>query len=104
MIVAVQQGSFNELIELSENLIDSINKIDTDELKQDITEYTRKLENYFINVKSLKPAEQNLEELKQIMLVHKKVTTLFIQERDNLSGKLKKLHTGKTMQNTYPCK
>ena len=106
MLQSKEQGSFNELLHLSENLVhslnDSNNDISEDELQLKVTEYTSKIENHFLALKSGHPSKHNLDELKQLMQIHEKVTVLFNQEKDKVSKKLKKLRAGKKMQNTYP--
>lgn len=92
---------FNDLVHLSEALIQSMQELDMDELKVKVTEYTQKMENHFLTLKSQKPLEQSLEEFKQLLLLHEKVTGYFLKEKQSLSRKLKSLHAGKAMQNTY---
>ncbi len=96
------QDSFTALVNLGNSLIHSSNELDRDELQKKVIEYTRKMKSYFLALKSRKAAEQNMEELAQLMLNHEKITAFFNKEKEKLSRKLKNLHVGKAMKNTYP--
>ena len=104
MFQVTQQQGFDELVNLSDELIQSINKSDPDVLLNKVSEYTGKMENYFLSLKLANPVQQNLTELKQLMSIHEKMINLFNEEKNKVSGELKNLHAGKAMQKTYPKK
>ena len=100
---AYQEG-YHQLIHLSDYLIQSMNELNIDELQKKVTEYTEKMENYFLAFKVDSSIENNTDELKELMHVHANVTHLFNNKKVQLSEKLKNLHAGKIMQSTYPDK
>lgn len=100
----LQQESYDQLLHLSESMIQSLNDLNVDELQNKVREYLRKIQNRVYALNSSKVTAQNLNELKQMILLHENITLLFNKERENLSKKLMKLHAGKKMQNTYPGK
>ena len=96
------QNSFTALVNLGNSLIHSSSELEADELQKKVMEYTSKMKSYFLALKSHKAVEQNREELDQLMLIHENITAFFNKEKEKLSRKLKNLHIGKAMKNTYP--
>ncbi len=98
------QESFNSLIILSEHICDLINDQDKniDELKKRILEYTQNIESHFLIQHKQDMSHVDLKALKQLLSTHEKITNLINDEKVKVSKKLKILHTGKEMQNTYP--
>lgn len=99
-----QQESDKQFLHFSESLSQSLNDLNVDELQNKVKKYLRKIENRVCALKSSDVTEHNLNELKQLILLHENITLLFNKEREKLSKKLKELHAGKKMQNTYPGK
>ncbi len=95
-------SDYNSIINLSEQLCNTAPDFDVIELEEKTQEYLKAIEQYFVKLDKHKLTENNFEDIKEIISVHKTITSLLKRKKEEISTKLKQLHTGKEMQNTYP--
>lgn len=92
---------YREFVSLSESLIRSLNDTEMDDVENKIKQYTKGIEQQCEAIKRLEPSQQNLDALKQLILVHENVTSIFNKEKEKILKELKKIRAGKVMQNIY---
>lgn len=102
MVQASIKHSIDSMLESGEQLYALARHLDIDELQGKVPEYISILEKYFLDQDKQDISEHDFEKLKQLLSMHKKITDLISQEKDNISKSLKQLHAGKEMQSIYP--
>ena len=96
------QGSFDSIINSGEQLYKLAKDLNIIELEKEIPKYTQTIEAYFLEQDKQDLTHTDLNELKELMSTHKKITGLLSQKKEKILKNLKQLHLGKEMQNTYP--
>lgn len=94
-------NSLSSIIHLGEELHVLIKELDIEQLESMLPDYTKKIEHYFLNLDNDKFSHADLDDLKQVISTHKKAVNLIDEEKEKISKKLKQLHVGREMQNTY---
>jgi hypothetical protein len=95
------QASFDSIINSGEQLYQLAKNLDIVELEKEIPKYTQTIEAYFVNQDKQNITQLELNELEQLVSVHKKITSLLSNNKEKILKNIKQLHTGKEMQNTY---
>jgi len=102
MLPLESDQSFDDIVNLSEQLNSLISNRDITELEKKIPEYTEKIESLFLKQQNQKLIPTDMDKLEQLILTHKKITHLLDVDKTKISKSIKQLHVGRKMQNTYP--
>ena len=98
----MRKDSYELVMASGEDLMLSLENIDFDELQNQVDTYTKSIEKQFHKLESDKPTETVLNQLETLLQLHQNILSRFELEKKKLASKLKNLHAGKAMQNTYP--
>ena len=96
------QGNYGLIINSGEQLYQLAQELDVVEFEKKLPEYTRIIEQYFIDINKSKLNHSDIEDFETLLSMHHKIVSLIDKEKETLSKKLKKLHAGKVMQTFYP--
>jgi hypothetical protein len=92
---------FNSVISSGETLCKLATDLNLTELEEKMPEYTQAIQQYFVYFEQNECTQNDLDDLKIIMSEHKIIVNLLSGKKEEISKKMKQLHVGKTMQNTY---
>ena len=95
---------FNSIIDSGEEIYSLAKTLEINEVEKKLPDYIRNIKKYFDGLNRDKLTVDDLDDVKQIMSVHKKIINLINQEKEKISKNIKQLHTGNQMRNTYPNK
>jgi uncharacterized protein with ACT and thioredoxin-like domain len=93
---------FNSIISSGEKLYKLAKDFDITGLEKKIPEYTRTIQQHFVNLDEKKLTYSDVEDIKKIMSLHKMIASLLNRKKEEISSNLKQLHYGKKLKNTYP--
>jgi hypothetical protein len=94
--------NFNSVISSGEMLCKLATDLNITELEEKMPEYTKAIQQYFVNFEQNECTQNDFDDLKKIVSEHKIIIDLFNSRKEEISKKLKQVHVGKTMQDTYP--
>ena len=97
-----REESHDAILRAGERLYNLAKDLQITDVEKKLPDYTKEIEQYFINVKKDDLISADIDKLKILLNMHDKILHVLINERENVSIKLKQLHTGKSMQSLYP--
>tara|TARA_R110000782_G_scaffold249330_2_gene336411 strand:+ start:1077 stop:1394 length:318 start_codon:yes stop_codon:yes gene_type:complete len=96
------QTGFDAIIKTGEQVFNRVKEQDMIGLEQKLSEYTEKIEKYFLKLDKHQLSPADIERLEKLMNAHKNMVTIITGKKEKLSISIKRLQAGKKMQNTYP--